>query len=139
MQKERFKEKKKRLEGIGGWLLVYVIMSFFSLFIMLLGLFIIFFRPDIFGEVVLSLFEILISLASFVLLTVAIVLIFMKRKVAITWNSIILGLAILGGIFLFNDISTYFEQFISFGRIVINGLWLGYWYKSERVRNTFVR
>lgn len=130
--------ENNRLQGIGGWLLVYVILVIINLIFASIGL-IYYIAEEIFS---------IIPIIAFILIILniyALILIFQKKKRAIPVNIILLGLGMVGYIIMI--IFNYVENqeivgltiFYTILGIAIGVLWLLYWLKSERVETTLIR
>lgn len=109
----------KKLKGIGGWLLFYVVLSIIGIVI------------------TLSIFSYSLSLLALIYLVLsiwAIWLIFLKKKLAIRVNIILMII----GIFVIPFF--YYEGIFSFlFSLILTIVFIAYFIKSERVKNTLVK
>jgi len=129
---------KKRLKGIKGWLLVYVIFLAIVLF-GLISSFILLFSPKNSGFINnLSMFDIITSILSFSFTLVSFVFIFMKKKTAIMINQLFLFITLIIRLISIDYSILNLRVGEVFGG-AINIVWFIYWFKSDRVKNTFVR
>jgi len=111
-------------KGNDGWLLLYFLYFFSNL-------------VYLFTVLKYGGFFFLIILA---LNLYCLILFLRELKSAIFWNKLILYFNLIGSLLV---VSVYnagnFADFVSIiSYLIVNILWLSYWYKSERVKNTFV-
>lgn len=130
------KDKGNPLNGIGGWLLVYVILLLIGF---LWGYSKIY--PLIFSFLDNSLLEkivVMLSVVGVIFGLNSIILIFQYSKKAILWNIYML----IYNIIAMSIILFIFRGFEGIFQILIVGLynyaWIHYWLESKRVTNTFV-
>ena len=118
------KMKEKKLEGIGGWLILPIIGFSITILLQLLDLmdsFLYYNLEDVFVYMAGNLLVIAFS-------SVALIMIFKKKKEAITWA--IVALSINGFINLIGA---------AYVGVIGSVIWIFYFIKSERVKNTFVK
>jgi len=120
------KEKKieeKKIEGIGGWLIIPIIGFFLTIALQLvdfLDSWIYYYLEDVVIYMAGNLF--LIAFA-----TVALIMIFLKKKEAKTWAIVTLSISALSNL-----------VYASYIGAIAGFIWIMYFLKSERVKNTFV-
>jgi len=120
---KKVKTENEELEGIGGWLILPIIGMFFSMIIILLEISEVMAYPnDYLGyEYIL-----MMDFALLILIAITLFQIFNKKKNAPRWAIVVL---ITFGIT--NLIS------LNIAWVIGNVIWIFYFIKSERVKNTF--
>jgi len=125
-------EKENKIEGIGGWLIIPIIGFFITIiinFLAVINLFLSYSFTDAVNSVLLYLILITFSI-------IALNMIWKKRKDAKFWCIVALsfyGIINLATSFLNGDGSPYI-----LGGMVGTILWITYFIKSKRVKNTFI-
>ena len=114
----------KKLEGIGGWLLIYVILLFGSIFILIFSL-----------TTPTSLSIFILELIRLILLICAIILILCKKRIAIGINIAILWFCFIISII---EIMIFEDYYVLIRYLVFTIIWTLYFNKSKRVKNTLI-
>ena len=123
--------QNKNIEGIGGWLLVYVILLAFGLVYAPINLLSIYNNP----LVDIGMVFLLTSIITWLLGLSIFILIFTKKKwlptyiISVIWISFAVGWSTVGLSNLANAL---------YG-LILNILWTLYFIKSQRVKNTFIK
>lgn len=130
---KKFKDKEEKIQGLGGWLILPIIGLFISILVILYDLSTILSTYEMGGYIA---FLCLLDVVWLSLAIISLVIIFRKKSSAPQWvigfyiTSIILAtfVAIISG--------DYYSQLP--GQIIASIIWISYFLKSERVKNTFV-
>ena len=126
------KAKEKKIEGIGGWLLFFVVMATLSVIIQI-PIILSGYTYDIGG-----LTSLIIAVSQTVFIGVALYFIFKRKKKAINWTIFMLGYSIISGFFAV--VLVLPEGMLSW--IIgpaYNTAFIFYFLRSKRVKNTFVK
>jgi len=132
---------RKKLKGLGGWLLFYIIIEISGLVVLIaevLGsrFFLKLTFLEVFGN---SFIELSMFLIAFLFSIFVLVLIFKKSKNARSLNMTYLGLSFLFVVLrIFYLTSEPLKTLLLFS-LIYNAIWLAYWHKSVRVKNTFAK
>jgi hypothetical protein len=127
----------KELKGIGGWLLVYVILAFVGLIfsiIVLAGLGALGRQAPELGRIISTLTVLMII--GLALIVLELIIIFLKKK----WAPMVIVVLLAIGIVI-NIVTIIMVKRVQGGEIVgmvLSCLWIGYFLKSTRVKNTFI-
>ena len=129
-------ETKKKLEGVGGWLLLWIIILFIGILAGLLLTLSIFANGFGILEIIFS----LLILAVTIFMLYLAVLTIKHRKEAIPYTIFFMWLSV--ALYAINLIGSLFSGLgiiqTLFG-LLMAVLWLLYWKKSKRVKNTFIK
>lgn len=132
----------QKLEGVSGWLLVFIISLFLSL---------VFIGSQVFGNYStytssgIGFILLILFIFQTILIGISLVLIIEKKKIAMIWVTIYLGytaiLNIIVGVILYNiNPETASSQALQLiWGIVLSIIWLFYFFQSERIKNTLVK
>ncbi len=133
--------KNHKLKGIRGWLLLYIILSISSLanFLILMPLIILLEKDKINTIFNYPFIEIPLTILSILFTIVSLIYIIKKKKKAITSNIILLEYAVFSNIIYLFYLKEYPYNLANIPAIIIGILWIIYWHKSKRVKNTFVK
>ena len=127
--------KNKKIEGIGGWLILPTIGLFLAAFIWVISIFLWAFLTFIEFTLYNSTFFIISVILSF-LTIYTLILEFKKKKEFVKWVFITLVSGIIATLILSIFDGNYFDLITS---IISAGLWIWYFSVSVRVKNTFVK
>lgn len=118
-------KNNKRLKGVCGWLLFYVVVFIIDLILL------IFYTTSESFDIISSVFFWAIGIFS-------LILIFRHSPKAPLWNLIYLWATVATIIlyYLF-DLSWGYSGFDLIGSLIYSLIWIMYWRKSKRVKNTF--
>ncbi len=134
---EQAAPETRELKGIGGWLLVYVILAFVGLIfsiVILVGIGALGQRAPELAKFISTLTVLMII--GLALIVLELIVIFLKKKWAPKLIVVLLAIGIV-----INIITIIMVQRVQGGEIVnlvLSCLWIGYFVKSTRVKNTFV-
>lgn len=139
---------EEKIDGIGGWLMIYVISLGFALLFVLLNI-IIFTQlvvypfpysgsgPDLHIE------EFIYYSIALVLILIALLLIFKKCRKAIIFNKILLMISFIAAtiysIYIIVASWSFDDLITLLLSILLTIIFFIYWKKSKRVKNTFIR
>ena len=130
------KSKKKKIEGISGWLILPTIGLFISAFMWVFSIFAWIFLL-IFDEFSLyNLTFLIISIVLAFLVIYSLVLEFKKKKEFPQWVTITLLAGVISTLILSIFDGEYADLVTS---VISAGIWITYFSVSKRVKNTFVK
>lgn len=124
--------RKKKIEGLGGWLILPIIGLFISVPAILLD---IIFTASIYKFDSLVAIFYTIDIVLFVWIIVTLIAIFKKKKYA---PNVMISF-LIGNIVIQLGLSAYVMDYSSvLGPVISAAIWIPYFVLSERVKNTFV-
>jgi hypothetical protein len=137
MAKTKVKQKKEKIEGIEGWLiLALIILILNAIFFSVMGIvgLISYFTDKLTNFRFFIFYSISFLIA---LYNIFILILFFKKKKSFTLNSIILAWIEFAFATFFVSIEFYY--FINLRYLISAALWTLYFLFSKRVKNTFVK